>query len=77
MRQKGERMTGSEECKAPEFCELCGSPGGIVLGGRMICQTYYEGCGSCCTEFQEVDEDAERIKRIAREVARQSPCCLE
>jgi hypothetical protein len=51
------------------LCELCGKPGATLLGGRLICSACYEVSGSCCAEFLEVDEDAERIKRIAREVA--------
>ena len=51
------------------MCELCGKPGATPLGGRLICSACYEVSGSCCAEFLEVDEDAERIKRIAREVA--------
>ncbi len=65
-------MTDSEMPKqhdAPQFCELCGRPGAVAVGGRLVCTDCYVGCGSCCTEFQEADEDAERIKRIAREVA--------
>jgi hypothetical protein len=51
------------------LCDLCGRPGATLLGGRLICRACYEVSGSCCTEFLETDEDAERIKRIAREVA--------
>lgn len=51
------------------LCELCGKPGATHLGERLICSACYEVSGSCCAEFLEVDEDAERIKRIAREVA--------
>jgi hypothetical protein len=51
------------------LCELCGKPGATSLGGRLICSACYEVSGSCCAEFLETDEDAERIKRIAREVA--------
>jgi hypothetical protein len=51
------------------LCELCGTPGATLLGGRLICSACYEVSGSCCAEFLEVDEYAERIKRIAREVA--------
>jgi hypothetical protein len=51
------------------LCELCGKPGATSLGGRLVCSACYEVSGSCCAEFLEVDEDAERIKRIAREVA--------
>ena len=50
-------------------CELCGSPGATPLGDRWICSGCYEVSGSCCAEFLETDEDAQRIKRIAREVA--------
>ncbi|HSI64339.1 MAG TPA: hypothetical protein VLE43_14525 [Candidatus Saccharimonadia bacterium] len=53
-----------------QFCELCGKPGAAPFGGRLICSACYEVSGSCCAEFLEVDEDAERIKRIAREVAK-------
>lgn len=53
----------------PRLCELCGKPGAALLGDRLICSACYEVSGSCCAEFLEVDEDAERIKRIAREVA--------
>jgi hypothetical protein len=54
---------------ATGLCDLCGKPGAPPLGGRLICSACYEVSGSCCAEFLEVDEDAERIKRIAREVA--------
>ncbi|QIF01294.1 hypothetical protein [Roseimicrobium sp. ORNL1] len=55
---------------AIHLCDLCGKPGATLLGGRLICSACYEVSGSCCAEFLEVDEDAERIKRIAREVAK-------
>lgn len=55
---------------ATTVCDLCGRPGAVALGGRLICSACYEVSGSCCTEFQETDEDAERIKRIAREVGK-------
>jgi hypothetical protein len=51
------------------LCERCGKPGATLLGERLICSACYEVSGSCCAEFLESDEDAERIKRIAREVA--------
>ena len=51
------------------LCELCDKPGATLLGGRLICSACCEVSGSCCAEFLETDEDAERIKRIAREVA--------
>lgn len=51
------------------ICETCGSSGAENIGGRSLCTACYTACGSCCAEFQEVDEDAEVIKRIAREVA--------
>ncbi|RBP48008.1 hypothetical protein DES53_101808 [Roseimicrobium gellanilyticum] len=65
-------MSTTEEIQgntATSLCELCGKPGATPLGGRLICSACYEVSGSCCAEFLEVDEDAERIKRIAREVA--------
>lgn len=63
----------SPDAPEPEktLCEICGAPHAEVLGGRIICTACYVASGSCCTEFQEEDEDATRIKRIARLVARQ------
>lgn len=55
------------------LCELCGKSGATRLGDRLICSACYEVSGSCCAEFLETDEDAERIKRIAREVADDGP----
>lgn len=62
-------MDDTLENAGTRLCELCGKPGATLVGERLICRECYEVSGSCCAEFLETDEDAERIKRIAREVA--------
>ncbi len=36
-------------------CELCGRFGAFRIGGRVLCETCYSGCGSCCPEFGKDD----------------------
>lgn len=55
--QEGKNAAETTESRLDEsaVCEACGAFGAFHFADRTLCQSCYEGSGSCCPEFGKDD----------------------
>jgi hypothetical protein len=43
--------TAANHTNETAACDVCGRPGAVEMGDRVVCADCYAGCGSCCSDI--------------------------